>query len=87
MSRLLSCGRHASRGVVGVVLGRGRTESSSLLLRQQLVMTAGMTQTADMSTFEQMFNKVVTAPPVYFIEDSLAHFHDVSGRLIIAFSV
>jgi hypothetical protein len=33
-----------------------------------------------MSTFEHMFNKVVTAPPVYFIEDMLAHFHDLSGK-------
>ena len=38
-----------------------------------------LTQRADMSTFEEMFNKVVTSPPVYFIEDTLAQFHDISG--------
>lgn len=42
-------------------------------------MSVWLTQTKDMSTLDHMFNKVVTSPPVYFIEDTLAHLHDVSG--------
>jgi hypothetical protein len=70
MSRLVTCCRHVSRCGAG----------GSFLRQQQPVLTGlWLTQRAEMSTLDQMFNKIVTAPPVYFIEDTLAHFHDVTG--------
>ena len=54
--------------------------SGSRRLEQELLWRPVLVQTSSLSTFEHMYDKLISLPPVHYIEDTLAHIHDVSGR-------
>merc|ERR1719233_1433943 len=38
-----------------------------------------LVQACHLSTLESMYNKFISSPHVHYVEDSMAHFHDMSG--------
>ena len=39
-----------------------------------------MLQSCQISSLDSMYHKMISLPPVHFIEDSLVQFHDVTGK-------